>query len=115
VLRPHATSIDLPSGERVRIAERTLLGRNPQPATDGHAALLRVEDPSRSVSKTHLELVPTPDGLRLTDLGSTNGTAAIAPAGDVHQLVAGTPVTVTTGWAVQAGDFRLTVVGPVDA
>ncbi len=113
--RRPATSIDLPSGQRVQVAERTLVGRNPQPDPDRPAALLRLEDPTRSVSKTHLELVPTADGLVLTDLGSTNGTAAIAPDGEVRELTPGTPVTVTTGWAVQAGDLRFTVVGPVDA
>ncbi len=112
---PATTSIDLPSGERVRVAGRTLLGRNPQPQPGGHAELLRVDDPTRSVSKTHLELVPTDGGLRLTDLGSTNGTAAITPDGEVRELAAGSPVTITAGWAVQAGDLRFTVVGSVDA
>jgi uncharacterized RDD family membrane protein YckC len=109
-----ATTIELTSGQRVRVGGRTLVGRNPQPR-DGHAELLRVEDPTRSVSKTHLELVPTPDGLRVTDLASTNGSAVITPAGEVHELAPGTPFTVTTGWAVQAGDVRFTVVGPVEA
>lgn len=109
-----AATIDLPSGRRVRIDSRTLLGRNPQ--RDGApAVLLQVEDPSRSVSKTHLELVPTPDGLRVTDLRSTNGTAAITPAGEVRELSAGVPAVVGTGWAVQAGDLRFTVGGPVGA
>jgi len=109
-----ATTIDLPSGRRVRIDARTLLGRNPQP--DGtSAALLRVEDPSRSVSKTHLELVPTSEGLRVTDLGSTNGSAAITPAGEVRELAPGVASTVGTGWTVQVGDLRFTVAGPVDA
>jgi pSer/pThr/pTyr-binding forkhead associated (FHA) protein len=114
-----ATTIELTSGERVRVGERTLLGRNPQQPVEADrgepAALLPVEDPTRSVSKTHLELVPTPDGLRVTDLGSTNGSAVITPAGEVHELAPGTPFTVTTGWAVQAGDVRFTVVGPVEA
>jgi hypothetical protein len=109
-----ATTIDLPSGRRVRVDSRTLLGRNPQ-RDDSPAVLLRVDDPSRSVSKTHLELVPTPDGLRVTDLGSTNGTAAITPAGEVRELTAGVPATVGTGWSVQAGDLRFTVAGPVGA
>ncbi|MFI2103627.1 RDD family protein [Isoptericola sp. NPDC019693] len=108
---PPRIVVEVDAGHRVTVASRTLVGRNPQQDDGAPAVLLRVDDPSRSVSKTHLELAPSPDGLRVTDLGSTNGSAVITPGGAVQELVAGSPVTVTAGWVVQAGARRLTVVG----
>jgi len=108
---PPRIVVEVDPERRVHVAARTLVGRQPQQDGGAPATLLRVEDPTRSVSKTHLELVPTADGLQVTDLGSTNGSAVIAPGGQVQELVAGRPVTVAAGWVVQAGARRLTVVG----
>ncbi|MCZ2262656.1 RDD family protein [Isoptericola sp. QY 916] len=108
---PPRIVVEVDPERRVHVAARTLVGRQPQQDGGAPATLLSVEDPTRSVSKTHLELVPTQDGLRVTDLGSTNGSAVIAPGGQVQELVAGRPVTVAAGWVVQAGARRLTVVG----
>ncbi|MCK0118045.1 RDD family protein [Isoptericola sp. S6320L] len=108
---PPRMVVEIGPDRRVHVTTRALVGRNPQQDAGPAATLLRVEDATRSVSKTHLELVPTTDGLRVTDLASTNGSAAIAPDGSVRELVAGEPVTVTAGWVVQAGERRLTVIG----
>ncbi|MCA5895064.1 RDD family protein [Isoptericola sp. NEAU-Y5] len=108
---PPRIVVEIDPGRRVTVASRTLVGRNPQQDGAAPATLLSVPDATRSVSKTHLELVPTPEGLQARDLGSTNGSAVIAPDGTVHELVAGIPVTVTAGWVVQAGARRITVVG----
>ncbi|MFC8597627.1 RDD family protein [Isoptericola sp. NPDC057191] len=108
---PPRIVVEVDPERRVHVATRTLVGRHPQQDGGAPATLLRVDDPTRSVSKTHLELVPTADGLQVTDLGSTNGSAVIDPTGAVHELTAGRPVTVGAGWVVQAGARRLTVVG----
>lgn len=108
---PPRIVVEVAPDRRVHVAARTLVGRQPQQDGGAPATLLRVEDPTRSVSKTHLELLPSADGLQVTDLGSTNGSAVIAPGGQVQELVAGRPVTVAAGWVVQAGERRLTVVG----
>jgi hypothetical protein len=108
---PPRIVVEIEADRRVHVATRTLVGRNPQQDAGPAATLLRLEDLTRSVSKTHLELVPTTDGLQVTDLCSTNGSAAIAPDGSVRELVADEPVTVTAGWVVQAGERRLTVIG----
>ncbi|MGF0115695.1 RDD family protein [Promicromonospora sp. Marseille-Q5078] len=108
---PPRIVVEIDADRRVHVATRTLVGRQPQQDGGAPATLLRLDDPTRSVSKTHLELQPAADGLRVTDLGSTNGSAVIAPGGGVQELAAGRPVTVTAGWVVQAGARRLTVVG----
>lgn len=108
---PSRIVVEVEPDRRVHVTTRTLVGRNPQQDTGAAATLLRVEDLTRSVSKTHLELLPTPEGLQVTDLRSTNGSAAIAPSGSVRELRAGEPVTVTAGWVVQLGERRLTVIG----
>ncbi|MGE9347831.1 FHA domain-containing protein, partial [Isoptericola variabilis] len=108
---PPRIVVEIDPERRVHVATRTLVGRQPQQDGGAPATLLRVEDPTRSVSKTHLELVPTAQGLQVMDLGSTNGSAVIAPGGAVQELVVGRPVTVAAGWVVQAGARRLTVVG----
>jgi RDD family len=107
-----AVTIVLESGRRVLVDGRALLGRNPQQDAGERATLVRVEDPTRTVSKTHLELRPGEHGLQLTDRGSTNGTAVIAPDGAARELEQGVPVTVSAGWTVQVGDRRFTVLGP---
>ncbi|MFD6175606.1 MULTISPECIES: RDD family protein [unclassified Isoptericola] len=108
---PPRIVVEVDPDRRVHVATRTLLGRAPQQDGGGPATLLRVDDPTRSVSKTHLELVPSAQGLQVTDLGSTNGSAVIDPSGVVQELAAGRPVTVGAGWVVQAGARRLIVVG----
>ena len=62
-------------GEPVLLRGLTVVGRDPEnisPYPD--VELLALDDPSRSVSKTHAMLAPTPDGLWVMDLHSTNGT-----------------------------------------
>ncbi|MFE6969084.1 RDD family protein [Isoptericola sp. NPDC057653] len=108
---PPRIVVEVDPDRRVHVATRTLVGRAPQQDGGAPATLLRVDDATRSVSKTHLELVPSAGGLQVTDLGSTNGSAVIDPAGAVQELSAGRPVTVGAGWVVQAGARRLTVVG----
>jgi uncharacterized RDD family membrane protein YckC len=108
---PPRIVVQLDTDRRVHVARRTLLGRNPQQDEGAAAELLRLEDTTRSVSKTHLELLPTAEGLQVVDLRSTNGSALIAPDGSVRELSAGTPATVTAGWTVQLGERRLTVLG----
>ena len=54
--------------ERVRIGPST-----PGPVLVGHSPVCTLRLPDRSVSRRHAALELTPDGLRFTDLGSTNG------------------------------------------
>jgi class 3 adenylate cyclase len=78
---------------RVRVHSTLDVGRD----TDG----LVVDDPR--ASRLHCRLTPTPDGLEVVDMGSTNGTLLNGAA------IAG-PVTIQAGDVVQVGDTTLRLV-----
>ncbi|WP_369370944.1 RDD family protein [Promicromonospora sp. Populi] len=112
VLEPAAVAtvvIELESGERRVIDGPALVGRNPQ-ATDGTGVILvRVDDPTRSVSKNHAELGVDSAGLWLTDRGSTNGTVVSAPGRSPQVAEPGARVRVPVGSTVHVGDRRILV------
>ena len=73
----HRPLIDVRSGTLTVVAGSDVglrLPLGPMPTTVGTAQLaqLRLTDPT--VSRMHCQLSPRPDGVRLTDAGSTNGT-----------------------------------------
>jgi uncharacterized RDD family membrane protein YckC len=84
-----------------------VVGRNPEAADHETALVLR--DQTRSVSKTHLRLTPTFDGVTVTDLGSTNGSAIVGRDGTRVPLTANEPVELPAGARVAVGDRTLTV------
>jgi len=89
-----------------------VLGRDPVagPATP-RARLVPVVDPARSVSKTHVLVEPTGDGVRITDLHSTNGVRALLPGHETRELVPGVPTSIPVGATVHLGDFEVRVHG----
>ncbi|MBD7981735.1 RDD family protein [Oerskovia merdavium] len=106
---PDGFVLELESGRRVTVTGSALIGRNPQATGEGSVVLVAVEDPTRSVSKTHAEMGVDADGLWLVDRGSTNGTILTRPGGAPQVLEAGVRAVVTVGSVVQVGDRRLTV------
>lgn len=101
--------LELASGRQVPVTGRALVGRNPAPTGAPDEVLVRVEDPTRSVSKTHAELVVDQGSLWLTDRGSTNGTILTRPGSPPQVLEAGVRVAVPVGSVVQVGDQRVDV------
>ncbi|MCR1984578.1 FHA domain-containing protein, partial [Cellulosimicrobium cellulans] len=101
--------LELESGERRTVDRPTLVGRNPQAPDDGPWTLVAVDDPTRSVSKTHAELRVDPSGLWLTDRGSTNGTVVSVPGSPPRVAEPGTRVRVPVGATIHVGDRRLVV------
>ncbi|MFB7889582.1 RDD family protein [Cellulosimicrobium cellulans] len=101
--------IELESGERRAVDRPTLLGRNPQAPDGGPWNLVAVDDPTRSVSKTHAELRVDPSGLWLTDRGSTNGTVVSVPGAPPRVAEPGTRVRVPVGATIHVGDRRIVV------
>lgn len=67
--------VEFSDGTRVTIAPGGLIvGRDPIGFPRWpQAELVRLDDPTRSVSKTHAVIQPDADGVRVIDLGSTNG------------------------------------------
>ena len=101
---PPESVLVLDTGQRIRVAGRVLLGRDPQARADvGDARLIAIPDETRSISKTHLSLRVTELGVELSDLGSTNGTE-IERDGRIAVVAAGTPVLAARGDTVRFGD-----------
>ncbi|WP_162616511.1 RDD family protein [Xylanimonas allomyrinae] len=102
----------LPDGTSVVVTGPSLVGRDPQAETGGWA-LVPLDDPGRSVSKTHAELDVDPDGLWVTDRGSTNGTVVAEPGRPLRAAAPGTRTRVPHGSRLHLGDLRLAVQGGV--
>ncbi|MBD7918153.1 RDD family protein [Cellulomonas sp. Sa3CUA2] len=95
---------------RVLTVERlALVGRNPSPGPG--LQVVRVVDPTRSVSKTHLQLaVDSAGGAWVVDRGSTNGTLVTLPDGGQVVCPVDHPVRLREGAVVVFGDRSLRVV-----
>ncbi|MGW6129817.1 RDD family protein [Cellulomonas sp. NPDC055163] len=109
-LDPRAVALELSDGRTVTVEGTVLVGRNP--VGTGSEQLVRVVDPGRSVSKTHLQLGVDDLGLWVADRGSTNGT--LVTLADGQQIVCGVEqrVRVPLGSTVSFGDCGLRVVPP---
>nr|WP_104042897.1 RDD family protein [Arthrobacter sp. ZGTC412] len=97
--------IRLDDGRDFQLDRSVLVGRNPVgQAGEQHAQLLAVDDPGRSISKTHLHLLTDGAGIWVTDRNSTNGSAVTTPDGRRTPLQPGVPAFVTPGSSVHFGD-----------
>ncbi|GEK19535.1 hypothetical protein CXY01_00550 [Cellulomonas xylanilytica] len=103
-----AAEIELGDGRRVTIARTALVGRNP--ASDAEVQLVRVVDPARSVSKTHLQIGVEPGGVWVADRGSTNGTVVTLPDGAQVVCRVDQQVRLRVGSTVTFGDCSLRLV-----
>lgn len=100
--------VELADGRRVTIARTALVGRNP--ASDADVQLVRVVDPARSVSKTHLQIGVEPGGVWVADRGSTNGTVVTLPDGAQVVCRVDQQVRLRVGSTVSFGDCSLRLV-----
>lgn len=99
----------LDSGARVEVRGTTLFGRSPAAAAgEGEAQLVPVPDETRSVSKTHVAVMPARRGVFVVDRASTNGSAVIRDGAETP-LVAGHPAELRTGDTVRFGDRTMRV------
>lgn len=99
----------LDDGSRIEVRGATLLGRAPAPvAGEGAVQLVPVTDDTRSVSKTHLAVLPARRGVLVVDRGSTNGSSIIREGAEIA-LRPGDPAPVQPGDTVRFGDRTLTV------
>jgi uncharacterized RDD family membrane protein YckC len=97
--------IRLDDGRDFQLDRSVLVGRNPVGQTgEQQAQLLAVDDPGRSISKTHLHLLTDGAGIWVTDRNSTNGSAVTTPDGHRTPLQPGVPAFVTPGSSVHFGD-----------
>jgi predicted component of type VI protein secretion system len=68
-----------------------------------------LDDPGKTISKTHLRFGLADGSLWVEDLGSTNGTRVFALLGGVTPLEPGQRLSVGVGETVQFGDRYFTV------
>jgi hypothetical protein len=105
---PATADLELSDGRVVTVTRSLLVGRNP--GGDDDSQLIRVDDPGRSVSKTHLQVGLDTAGVWVADRGSTNGT--LVTLADGAQIVCGPGqrVRLPAGATVSFGDCGLRVV-----
>jgi len=104
---PSVLALVFDDGARVVLGPLTLLGRDPSPAPgEDHAVLVPVDDPQRSVSKTHLAIGLDESGVWAVDRTSTNGTE-IEQHGQRARLVPGERTAVPPGATLHLGGRAL--------
>jgi len=93
------------TGESVTVTGSGLIGRNPRPEPgEFFDALVTVSDPSRSVSKTHLEFGLERGEFLIRDRNYGNGTTPRAPEAPIVLVVAGRRYRVPRGARVDIGE-----------
>ncbi|MEI5583126.1 MULTISPECIES: FHA domain-containing protein [unclassified Agromyces] len=97
-------------GDGVTVTGRVVVGRDPR-ATDAAAGAdpVAIDDPARSLSKTHALLEVVDDRLLVTDLGSTNGVRIWPDGEEAIELESGRPTSVPAGAVLLLGDVAFLV------
>jgi len=98
------------NGETFVVEGLALVGRRPEPRSGEQVHhLVPLTSADMSVSKTHAQFGPAPDGvLVVMDRGSTNGSVLIRQ-GVSRPLSAGKPATLVDGDTVSFGDRQMAV------
>jgi Uncharacterized conserved protein, contains FHA domain len=100
----------LHDGSVIHISGTLLLGRDPSRVESWQSAsLLRINDPEKSVSKTHAAIDGSGEEFWVTDLHSTNGVAVFDAAGNETVLEPGVRFSVPPGASVELGRYRIGV------
>lgn len=97
-----------PENLEVLLAGPVVLGRDPAPdPARPDAAAIPVQDPARSVSKTHALVEVVDDRVMIIDLHSTNGTRLLTPEGETSELEPGRPTEAASGVTALLGEFAV--------
>jgi hypothetical protein len=98
------------TGEQHLLHGTALIGRQPV-AQQNHrgAELIKISDPSLTMSATHLAVIANEVGVWVEDLGSTNGSEVRAPNGRTQALAVRVRTPVSRGSRVRLGDRWMTV------
>lgn len=109
--RPSAVTLAFDTGERVSLTGGLgLVGRDPQARPDEHVDhLVPIEDPERSVSKTHLSFGVDGAGFWVCDRGSTNGVRVVRGDAVIAEVGQDEPTYVAVDDVVEFGDRRFVV------
>jgi pSer/pThr/pTyr-binding forkhead associated (FHA) protein len=108
--RPSLGTLVLDDGSAQEVDSDFVVGRQPEEdplVQAGTAKPFRLADPSRLVSGRHAVLKLVGWEVYVEDLGSRNGTFAVAPDGR-ETPVGAKPVLIESGASVRVGNRRLT-------
>jgi pSer/pThr/pTyr-binding forkhead associated (FHA) protein len=106
----------LADGRTVTVTSTALLGRDPTArAGEAPGALVGVDDPGRSVSRTHLEVGVDTTGAWVVDRRSTNGAVVTLPDGQQILCVPERRVRLVAGASVRFGSQTLTLAAVAPA
>jgi hypothetical protein len=109
ILRGDARDLDAGSAdaERIPLDPPVIVGRRPRPprvVRGTEPRLVTVPSPLGEISGTHVAVRQESGAIVVTDLGSTNGTAVLAPGADRLALRPGESLVVVPGTRVDIGD-----------
>ena len=109
-MTPPRWRVHFDNGESFVIAGLALVGRRPEARSGEQVAhLIPLASADMSVSKTHAQFGPAPDGtIVVMDRGSTNGTVLVRQ-GMSRQLAPGRPAALLPGDKVVYGDREMTI------
>lgn len=102
--------VRLPSGEAIPIEGAMVLGRDPiSPDHPDRVQRVSIDDPDRSVSKTHASFDVIDGQLLVSDLASTNGVVVVHADGREIVPQPGQQIPVPDGSAIALGTYVVTV------
>ncbi|MBT0994256.1 FHA domain-containing protein [Cellulomonas sp. DKR-3] len=111
--RPSAPTVfvlTLDTGEAMTVSGPGVIGRAPRPITGERCDhVVVIDDPERSLSRTHARFGIDARGFWVADAGSGNGTVVVLPSGQTAVVEADRPVPVPSGSTVRLGDREVVV------
>ncbi len=106
--RPAVGCLRFDDGTEVPLSTPLLLGRNPVDGSEvagAPAAAVRLDDPGRLLSRTHLEVRLVGSTVQVVDRGSVNGSTVTRADGTAAALAAHQAVTIEPGDRVERAGF----------
>ena len=99
----------LDTGQSIPINRTIVLGRAPSQLSAADTPIA-IDDQTRSLSRTHVRIMPSATGITIEDLNSANGTRARTSGGRTHTLVPGRPIELPINSQLLLGERLISVV-----
>ena len=110
VVVPVSYLVTLDTGQTMSVSGPGLVGRSPQVVPGERCDhVIAIDDPERSLSRTHARFGIDRGGFWVADAGSGNGTVVVLPSGQSVPVAPEQRVVVPSGSTVRIGDRSFTV------